>query len=182
LSAIIFYLSEKQTVLNLLRNIVRALLLVFSLFSISDCWGQLDLVLIKKNSIVTRIKEGERIRFKRKDRDHFQTGMITGIHQDYFRIGEDTTYLHRVESIDMAGRPNTGFKTSQIGAYFIVAGGLLFLGDLITVTAVQGDSYSFDGGVAIVSAALVGSGVLMQFFNNNYFKIGRKKKIITMSR
>jgi len=153
---------------------------VVLLLSSHEVAAQRDIVLTKGNTIVVKITEGEYIRFKRKDRDYFDKGFIAGIHLDYFRVGEDTVYIYDVEKIDMRGRPNVGFKTAHIGVAFIIAGTTLFLGDLITVTAVQGQEYTFNRGVTTVAAALVGTGVAMQFINNEYFKIGRKKKITIM--
>lgn len=153
---------------------------IMLLGSMREAAAQRDIVLTKGNTIVVKITEGEYIRVKQKDKDYFDKGFIAGIHLDYFRIGEDTIYIYNVKKIDMSGRPNVGFKTAHIGITFIVAGTALFLGDLITVTAVQGQQYTFDRGVTVVAAALVGSGVAMQFINNKYFKIGRRKKITIM--
>ena len=67
-----------------------------------DGFSQHQLVLIKNNTVITRFSEGERIRFKRKDRDFFSSGIITGISQEYIKLGdEDTTYLHQIKSIDL---------------------------------------------------------------------------------
>lgn len=42
------------------------------------------------------------------------------------------------------------------------------------------NSDTVDTGVATVSGALITTGIFMQFVNNDIFKIGRKKKVITM--
>ena len=135
--------------------------------------AQKQLALVKQNKIIVRITEGEFIRFKRKDRDHFTRGFIGGIHQDYFRIGEDTTYLYEVAAIDLRNRPNSGFKVRQTGIMLIVTGVAVVLIDAF-------NSHSVDSGVATVSGSLIATGIFMQFVNNDIFKIGRKKRIITM--
>ena len=140
-------------------------------FSVSG-YSQKQLVLIKQNKVIVRINEGEFLRFKRKDQDHFTKGFIGGIHQDYFRIGEDTTYLFNVAAIDMRGRPNSGFKTRQSGVMLILAGTALVLIDAL-------NSDNVGPGVAIVSGGLITTGIFMQFVNNDIFKIGHKKRIIT---
>lgn len=142
--------------------------------------AQPRLVLVKGDKTIVSFHEGDPIRFKRKDRDHFTTGLIGGLTRDYLRIGEDTTFLFQIEKVDLTGRENSGFKTSTIGTTFIVAGMVLFLGDLINETVVHDEDYSADGGVMAVSAALVGTGVLMQFLNNDYFKFGRRKKMVVL--
>lgn len=140
--------------------------------------AQYRLVLLKVDNTITSFMEGDYIRFKRKDRNHFTRGFIAGIHQDYFRIGEDTTYTHQLQKIDLTGLPNSGFRTASIGKGFIAAGLMIFLGDLVNTTLVRDEEYTAHSGVIISSALLVGSGVVMQFANNNYFVLGRKKKAV----
>jgi|SRR6478609_8018489 len=149
---------------------------VFSLgliLLVSTGYAQKQIVLVKKNKILARIGEGEYIRFKRKDRDNYSRGIIEGIHQDYFRIGDDTTYLYNVAAVDAKGMATSGFKIQQSGIILMVAGGVL----LISEAAHSGEA---DTGVVIVSGAIIATGLVMQFFNDNTFKIGRKKKIIVM--
>lgn len=151
-------------------------ILFFSLVAFISCvagYGQKQLVLVKQNKIIVRITEGEFIRFKRKDQNHFTRGFIGGIHQDYFRIGEDTTYLYDVAAIDLRNRPNSGFKVRQTGIMLIVTG--------VAVVLIEAfNSHNVDSGVATVSGTLIATGIFMQFVNNDIFKIGRKKRIITM--
>ena len=49
---------------------------------------------------------------------------------------------------------------------------------LVLIDALNSDNVG--PGVAIVSGGLITTGIFMQFVNNDIFKIGRKKKIITM--
>ena len=149
--------------------LIISLLLTFS----NPGYSQKQLVLIKQNKIVLRISEGEFIRFKRKDQNHFTRGFIGGIQQEYFRIGDDTTYLYNVAAIDLHGRPNSSLITSRSGITLIIAGAVLTLIDAL-------NSNDVASGTVAVSGALITSGIVMQFFNNDIFKIGRKKKIITM--
>lgn len=159
------------------KNVIFFLLLG----AIQMCTAQPRLVLMKRDKVIVSFYEGDHIRFKRNDRDHFTTGFIGGIHRDYFRIGEDTTAVYQLEKIDLKQRPNSAFKTEYIGGTLIVAGVVLFLGDLINETVVNDNSYSADGGVMVATGALIGTGVLMQFLNNNYFKPGRRKKIMVIA-
>ncbi len=136
--------------------------------------AQKQLVLIKKNKVVARISEGDFIRFRRKGEDHFTKGFIEGIKQDFFRIGEDTTYLYDVAAVDLRGHSNSAFKLKDAGVKLIAVGSLLVLADLF-------NSHKVDHGVVIVSSALIGSGIILQFFNNDIYKMNHKRRIITMS-
>jgi hypothetical protein len=143
--------------------------------------AQYRLILLKGDNTIISFREGDYIRFKRRDRDHFTRGFIAGIHQDYFRIGEDTTYAHQLQKVDLTGLPNSGFRTASIGKGFIAAGLMIFLGDLVNTTLVSDEKYTVHNGVMISSALLVGSGVLMQFVNNDYFVLSRKKKAVIVN-
>ena len=156
---------------------VKLACIILFLMAFLDGPAQLQLVLIKGNKIIIRFSEGDHIRFQRKGQDFFFNGAITGISQEYIKIGEeDTTYLYQIKCIDMHGLPNTGFKTDEIGSKLVVAGTLLLLIDGLNTS----NGSQVGTGVIVVSSVLVGSGTLMLFVNNNYFKIGRKKKVIVM--
>jgi hypothetical protein len=149
-------------------------ILLAGIFS-SPAYSQKQLVLVKKNKVMTRISEGESIRFRRKGEDHFTRGIIEGIQRESFRIGEDTTYLYNVAAIDLKGKSNGGFKVRQSGVMLIVAGSAL-----VVISAINtGD---LGPGITSVSGAFIATGIFMLFVNNDLFKIGRKKKVIVMDR
>ncbi|MBX2946992.1 MAG: hypothetical protein KF725_14250 [Cyclobacteriaceae bacterium] len=144
--------------------------------------AQPRLVILKGDKVITSFCEGDYIRFKRKDRDHFTAGLIGGLTKDYFRIGGDTTLIYSLEKIDLSERDNSGFRTRAIGATFIAAGTVFFLGDLFNETVINDEPYSANTGVITASALLVTTGVLMQFLNNDNFVLGRRKKVVVIDR
>lgn len=139
----------------------------------SSGYAQRQLVLVKKNKVLAKINEGDYIRFKRKDRDHYTKGFIGGIHKDFFRIGEDTTYLYNIEAVDARGMATSGFKIRQSGVILIVAGSMLLL-----IDAINSDDVS--PGILAASGAFIASGIVMQFVNDDIFKTSHKKKVIIM--
>ena len=149
--------------------------ILFSWILSSSVLAQKQLVLVKQNKVIVRINEGEFIRFKRKGQDHFTKGIIEGIQQDSFRIGEDTTYLYDVAAIDLRGRPNSGFKVRQSGIMLIIAGSAL-----VVINAIN--SNDIGSGITVVSGAFITTGIFMLFVNNDIFKINHKRRIIIMGR
>lgn len=158
-------------------------ILFFFFFFLWCCplWAQPKLILLKKDNRVAAFEEGERIRFQKKGEHGFRRGFITGIHSNFFRIGEDTTYTYDIAQIDLRGKKTTGFKTVALGNTLIIAGVSVFLIDIFNTTVINDDTYRLNGGTLTVSLALVGSGTLLRVFNNNFFKPGRKKKIATIN-
>ena len=159
-------------------------ILLFPILMLFCCpaWAQPKLLLLKSDSRYASFEEGELIRFQKKGEQGFRRGYITGIHTNFFRIGEDTTYTYEIAQVDLRGKKTTGFKTAALGNTLVIAGASVFLIDIFNTTVVNDDTYQLDGGTLAVSLALVGSGALLRIFNNNYFKPGRKKKITTIGR
>lgn len=156
-------------------------LLVIVWFMGCPAWAQPKLMLLKNDSRVATFEEGERIRFQKKGEQGFRKGFITGIHTNFFRIGEDTTYTYDIAQIDLRGKKTTGFKTAALGNTLVIAGVTVFLIDIFNTTVINDDTFTLRGSTLPVSLALVGTGSLLRVFNNNYFKPGRKKKIATIN-
>ncbi len=160
----------------------RILLFPILMYLCCPAWAQPKLLLLKNNSRFASFEEGERIRFQKKGEPGFSKGFITGIHSNFFRIGEDTTYTYEIAQVDLRGKKTTGFKTAALGNTLIIAGVTVFLIDIFNTTVINDDTYTLDGGTLTVSLVLVGTGTVLRVFSNNYFKPGRKKKIATISR
>jgi hypothetical protein len=158
--------------------VIRSLVIFIFLSASLSSTAQYRLMLLKKDKTIISFREGDYIRFKRSDKDHFTRGFIGGIYEGSFRIGEDTTFLHQLEKIDLTNLPNSGFRTSAMGRGFILTGLVLFLGDWLNTTVVQDEKYTAHSGVIVTSSVLVAAGTTMQVVNNDYFVLGRKKKAV----
>ena len=157
------------------------IVLLFVWFMGCPAWAQPKLMLLKNDSRVATFEEGEQIRFQKIGEQGFRKGFIAGIHTNFFRIGEDTTYTYDIAKIDLRGKKTTGFKTAALGSTLIVAGVTVFLIDIFNTTVINDNTFTLDGSTLPVSMALVGTGALLRVFNNNYFKPGRKKKIVAIN-
>ena len=139
--------------------------------------GQKQLILIKGNNVIARFSEGDHIRFRRNDTDYVFNGTITGISQTYFKLSdEDTTYLDQIKSIDLRGQPNFGFNWADAGGKLIAAGAILLLIDALNTS----NGNKIGTGVAVVSATFIVSGTAMMLSKSNFFKPGRKRRVIVM--
>lgn len=161
------------------KNVI-LILILFTCFQSGE--AQQRLVILKRNNVITSFHEGDYIRFKRNDRDHFTVGLIGGLTQDYFRIGEDTTFIYMLEKVDLSEREKPGFNTRAIGTTLVIAGVVFFLGDMVNETLVNDQPYTAHAGVITASAILVTTGLLMQVVNNDIFVIGRRKKAVVLGR
>ena len=53
--------------------------------------------------------------------------------------------------------------------------------DVFNTLVIRDTSYEMEKGVATASVGMVSVGGLLQIFNNNYFKIGRKRKLASLN-
>ncbi len=143
--------------------------------------AQPQLVLLKKDRVITRFEEGEYIRFQRKDDGGFIRALIVGIHSGYFIVSTDTIYTYNIARIDLRKKVTTNIKGASIGKGLITAGVALALIDLFNTVVIRDEPFGIDNRVAGVSVGLIGVGGLMQLVNNNFFKIGRHKKVATLN-
>lgn len=168
--------------MKLFNNLTKgATLFTGLLFLFGHAQAQYRILLIKGNKPVYSFRETEYIRFKRSDRDHFDSGFISGIYSDAFRVAGDTTFISLIQKIDLTGLPNSGFKTATMGKTLMLAGLVFFTGDAVNTTLVRDEKYTMHNGVLISCALLTASGLIMQFVNNNHFTVGRKKRVITVN-
>lgn len=151
----------------------RIALLLSSLCYCLAAEAQPELVLTKRTKVIYRFHEGDRIRFQKKGDDYFTSGVISGIHRDFIMIDNvDTTYWYQIHGVDMSGK-GAGFVTPGKGRVLMGAGLVLVLADVLN----PNQSKELDSGVLTVACSMFGVGLLMQFVNNDYFKVGRKKKV-----
>ncbi|GAB1445196.1 hypothetical protein MASR2M41_08650 [Flammeovirgaceae bacterium] len=143
--------------------------------------AQSQLALFKNDQVITRYKEGEYIRFQKKDSNAFTRAIITGIYPGYFMLGKDTIHHYEVAKIDVRSKSVSSFNTASAGKALIVAGASLIAIDAFNTLVVQDRPYKIERGVRTASFTLIGVGGLMQVFNNKYFKIGPKRKVATLN-
>jgi hypothetical protein len=144
--------------------------------------AQPRLVLVKSDKVVTHYVEGDFIRFKRKDREHYTAGFIAGMTKEYFRIGQDTTLIYQLERIDISEKVPVSLNPKTAGATLLLAGTLLFLGDLFNETVINKESYSTNAGILYATGGLVLTGVALQFAKTGNYKLGRRKKVVVVER
>lgn len=144
--------------------------------------AQPQLTLLKRNNIITRFEEGEAIRFKRRGDKIFTKAVIQGIHPGFITIAEDTINFYDIGEIDIRRKPLSTFKISVMGRTLIVAGASIFLIDFFNQKIVQDKEYEADSGITTGGLILIGTGGMMQVFNNDYFKNRGRRKLGVIDR
>lgn len=149
---------------------------------VSNCLpAQPQLALIKKDRIITHFDEGEYIRFKKKGDNEFTRAIIIGIHPGFIKLGTDTIYHYEIDKVDLRGKIVTNFKVASLGKGLMIAGVSLILIDVFNTLVIRDRAYEADSGVVTTAIVLTGVGAFTQIVNNNYFKVGRRKKVASLN-
>ncbi len=157
-----------------------AIAIITGVICIHHADAQRQLALLKGNKIITKYEEGEYIRFQRKGEDGFVHAIITGIHPGYFMLGRDSVYTYEVARIDIRKKSQRNYKASMIGSRIIQAGVLLLAADVFNTIAIMDKDYHWNE-ASNASLIIIGVGGLLQWVNNDYFKMNHKRKLATLN-
>lgn len=157
-----------------------ALVVLSGLLCIHQVEAQRQLALLKGDKIITKYGEGEYIRFQRKGEDGYIHAIITGIHPGYFMVGNDSVFTYEVDRIDIRKKSQRNYKASMIGSRFIQAGVLLLLADIFNTVVIRDQNYRWND-ASNASLIIIGVGGLMQFINNDNFKLNHRRKLATLN-
>jgi hypothetical protein len=136
--------------------------------------AQGELWLVRKNEVVSRFEQYETIRIQLKGTKRYVSGVIKKISHDYIVLEDDTVQLRQISRVDLRRHSNKQFPIARSGTRLIAAGVLLLLIDVVN----PNQSHTLSSGIVTAAAVFIGAGVTLQFVNNNYFKIGRRKKVM----
>lgn len=150
------------------------------LLCIQQVEAQRQLALLKGDKIITKYGEGEYIRFQRKGEEGYIHAVITGIYPGYFLLRTDTVFTYEVASVDIRKKSQRNYKGSLIGSRIIQAGVLLMVADVFNTIVIMDNKYRWNE-ASNVSLIIIGVGTLLQFVNNDKFKINHRRKLATLN-
>ena len=121
--------------------------------------------------------EGEQIEVMLDNDDFFTRLTILNLGDSSIIAMNDTINFSSVKAVKLRGE-KTFLKIA--GPSLMIAGVLLFVIDATNQTAVSGGEYEFSPGIAVASAALVGTGALFTFAGRNKVKIKKWWRLRTV--
>lgn len=138
------------------------------LFPICSLYGQKQLVLVKRESVVVRFTEGEYIRCKLKNKQK-REGKILELTDTQVITSNDTLAITSIESLYMKGKRKVNV-TRGIGGLLFIGGLGYFAIDQINRLVVDG-AEDFDEKGAIISLSVAASGAAILFVKRPYKKV-----------
>jgi len=160
-----------------MRNpaVLNRLIVLFILTCISSVsLAQRQVVVMRKGKVVSRYNAGDFIQYSTSTPRKFERDLIMNLTDTTIVLRNDTVAIHQIRLVEY--HP-TGLSVEKAGKDCIVAGALLFLGDIINVTLVQDQPYETDRGVVVASVALVTTGVVLRILGHQYMKIRLNNRI-----
>ena len=152
-----------------------ASLLASACLMLTELRAQPHLALLRHDEVMYTLHPGDRIKFKSKTSNRPRSGTISGIYRDYITLAnKDTVYISHIRKIDVSNLPAQGFHVKSAGTKLMLAGAILFIADRASQSNEGGDAT----GVTVASAALFGTGLLIWIVYNDYFRVGRKKRVV----
>jgi hypothetical protein len=152
------------------QHILYCLFIACSPFKIQS---QHQLLLLRKDQVMYRISEGYNIRLQQRNKD-FVSGTIEGIHRDFIiLVNKDTIFIKNIRKIYVRRLPNPGLRVADVGTKLIMGGCILAGADYF-----NSDPKQLSSGTLAISGSFIGAGILFQFINNNYFKVGFQRRVI----
>lgn len=143
------------------------IVLIF-LFSIGSLYGQKQLVLVKRESVVVRFTEGEYMRCKLKNKQK-KEGKILELTNTQVITSNDTLTISSIESFNLKGKRKIDV-TRGIGGLLFIGGLGYFAIDQINRLVVDG-AQDFDEKGAIISLSVAATGAAILFIKRPYKKV-----------
>jgi len=131
-----------------------------------------DFILVKRGGnqkTQLRYYPGENITYKSKKLGYFVTDQIVSLDKDFIYLTENILSPSDIVELDIRNKDPRNRTLRNLTALFIGAGGILLTVDAVN-SIYQEDQLSVDGGVAITSGILIGTGLALLPLRYKTFK------------
>jgi len=146
--------------------------------AVMSAHGQKQLVLLKGEKVILRLYPGDEIVWRNKGSKQIMTSYVNNLFEDRIVTHRDTILFSEIERLYFE-RPSL---LNVIGSRLVGAGVLLFAGDFLNNTVIQGNSASLDNGVTTASIAMVAAGLPMALLRKKSEKINHKYRLLTVTK
>ncbi len=117
---------------------------------------------------------GDLITFGLRDEEGESSGIISDVFPGSMILGHDTIAFENISHVRKRPEDMSAYKS--IGVKLIAAGLLLFIGDQVNEVLVYGREFSYNQGIAIASAALAGTGLILTQMDRKKMKMAKSGK------
>lgn len=136
---------------------LRHLVVYFLLLATHAVVGQKQLILLKGEKVVLRLRSGEAFVYQLKNSKQIKSSYINNLADTAVVVHHDTIPFRKIERIYFRQRTFYNY----LGGFFIQAGALLFVADQVNNSLIRGNTPSLDEGVSLASLSFIGAGIPM---------------------
>ena len=146
--------------------------------SLLPAFAQKQLILLKGENVVLRLKPGDEFIYKLKNSKQIHTEYVNNLFDAAVMVHRDTVPFHQIDRIYF---PQEKFY-NKIGGAMVVGGSALFLIDQFNTVVVQGESPSLDAWVSTVSLSGIVVGLPMMLIKKKSQKVNYKYHLMTVKK
>lgn len=150
------------------------LLMVFG--DAHQCFGQVQLLLMRRGEIVLRLNPGDEIVYALKGSKDIYRTYVNNLSDSSVTTGSVEVPFQKIDRLYFYQKQ----FYNDLGEKLAAAGILLFAADQINNSVVQGNDFSLNRGVTVTSIALVGAGLPMALIRKKSQVINYKYQLITV--
>lgn len=161
-----------------MEKFVRLVLIACCFFLAVDATAQKQLVLLKNEEVILRLRPGDEFIYRLKGSKTAKTSYINNVFDNAVLAHHDTIPFHTIDRIYFT---QTKFYNT-IGGALVVGGAGLFLIDQINVVIVNGDSPSLDNWVSTISISSIAAGLPLMLIRKKSQKLNHKYRLLTAER
>jgi hypothetical protein len=157
--------------------ILTASLLFFS----SVVIAQRQFIILKDQTVIARFQKGDIIHFARAKDKEILVQRILDLNDTLLMMNQDTIAYYRIQRMDIEGRQQNKFLKG-LGLGLLAAGILLPGIDYFNSSVIQDQDRSVNNGVVVTSGVMVGTGVALLLIKKQYFKPGRRNRMMIIDK
>ena len=120
---------------------------------------------------------GSEINYRLNGENFFRTGTIVDLEDSVIVFDYAFFSIGNINAVNIKDSRSGRISARGYPVTLMVAGVVLFLGDLFNETVVSGNEASLNNGVTIASGALVGTGFLLMFVKSDIKKLTRNWRL-----
>jgi hypothetical protein len=153
------------------------LLVMMALLSIRISFAQVQLVLLKNESVVLRLNPGDEFIYRLKHSGRTKRSYVNNLNDTAVFTHHDVVPFYTIDKIYF---PQTKFY-NRLGSGLFMGGIALFLIDQVNFSLLQGNKFRLDRGVAVTSCIMTNTGGALKFFKKRSQRIGGRFRLLTIT-
>jgi hypothetical protein len=159
-------------------KLTRHLIVLFFVAVVINAEAQKQLVLLKKQNILLRLRPGDDFVYRLKNSKSIRRTYVNNLLSNAVVTHNDTVFFDKIDRLYFT----RSTFVNRMGTRLIVLGVGLFLIDQVNVTLIQGEDFSLDNRVSSISISSVAAGLPMTLIRKKSQKLNYRYRLRTVDK